>query len=544
MDYRTWVGLDYTHGLLGVPEWSLLLSVGIRVPAAILHGTSSDSSRAFVCSLDTLSLVFCPLLSFHFNGRPSDVTTAIMLLIDLIGVIVSVPLYYWALTLLGTSILYWVGWIIYARHFHPLASIPGPFWASITPLWYQQGVRNKYRDRYQLAVHKKYGPFVRLTPNDVQIAEPEAIEAIYSAKAGMTKTEFYDSFSNAIRGRCDLFTDRDEVHHTHRRKIVASFYTQASVLEYEPRIANVIDQFCKQMDRFADSGEIFDVSVWLRKYTFDMIGALFYGKDDGFGFIKDNVDYNGWMNLMLQMAPPVSSLAYLPWGCQGAYMMSQMLWSDTRNAMLGFYKVQYDAEKAVKSRLADRAAGKAKDKKDVLNGLLDIVETKSSDLNFQASDVAVELWTTIWAGSDTTAFSLTTIFYMLMKHPEKLKKLLNELEAAFSSGALSEPVRYNDAIKLPYLKACVTEAMRIHPALGTMIPRYVPKQGAMITGKWFPGGTRVGINSLVVHHDKGVFGADADEFVPERWLRCGEKEAAYMERHLLTFGYGPRICIG
>ena len=66
----------------------------------------------------------------------------------------------------------------------------------------------------------------------------------------------------------------------------------------------------------------------------------------------------------------------------------------------------------------------------------------------------------------------------------------------------------------------------------------------MIAGKWFPGGTRVGVNQLVVHHDKGLFGQDAYEYVPERWLRCSEKEAAYMERHLLTFGYGARVCIG
>jgi cytochrome P450 len=468
-----------------------------------------------------------------------------MLINDLLSTFLSVPLSYWALTFSGGLIVYWTVWIIYARHFHPLASIPGPFWASITPLWYQQAIRNKYRDRYQLAIHQKYGPFVRLTPNDVSTADPEAIEAIYSAKAGMMKTEFYEAFaSRAIGDRRDLFTDRDEVHHAHRRKIVASFYTQASVLEYEPRIGNVIDIFCKQMDKFAESGEIFDMSVWLRKYTFDVIGTLFYGKDDGFGFIKDNTDYNGWMNLLLQMAPPVSSLAYLPWGFTGLYMMSQMLWSDTRKAMLGFYKVQYDAEKSTNERIAERAAGKAKNKKDVLNGLLDVVETRGPELNFKASDVAVELWTTIWAGSDTTAFTLTSLFYMLMKNPDKLDKLLNELESAFSSGALSEPVRYNDAIKLPYLRACVTEAMRIHPALGSMLPRYVPKGGAMIAGKWFAGGTRVGVNMLVVHHDEALFGKDASEYVPERWLRCSEREAAYMERHLLTFGYGARVCIG
>lgn len=52
------------------------------------------------------------------------------------------------------------------------------------------------------------------------------------------------------------------------------------------------------------------------------------------------------------------------------------------------------------------------------------------------------------------------------------------------------------------------------------------------------------MNGNVVQFDKNVFGADADEFIPERWLRDGDAGAANMERHILTFGYGPRICIG
>lgn len=111
-------------------------------------------------------------------------------------------------------------------------------------------------------------------------------------------------------------------------------------------------------------------------------------------------------------------------------MMSQMLWSDTRNAMFGFNKVQYDAEKSTNDRIADRAAGKATNKKDVLNGLLDVVETKGPELDFKASDVAVELWTKVWASSDNAAFTLTSLVYILMKNPDKFDKLLDELESA------------------------------------------------------------------------------------------------------------------
>lgn len=52
------------------------------------------------------------------------------------------------------------------------------------------------------------------------------------------------------------------------------------------------------------------------------------------------------------------------------------------------------------------------------------------------------------------------------------------------------------------------------------------------------------MSQCAVHFDKGVFGEDAEEFVPERWLRDGAEKASVMERHILQFGYGPRICIG
>jgi cytochrome P450 len=105
-----------------------------------------------------------------------------------------------------------------------------------------------------------------------------------------------------------------------------------------------------------------------------------------------------------------------------------------------------------------------------------------------------------------------------------------EIDEATDSGNLSVPVSYSDGIKLQYLQAVIKEAMRLHPAVGVLMPRYVPKGGAEIDGRWFPGGTKVGVNAWVVHMDRGVFGADADIFRPERFL---EKEGKARERNLM-----------
>lgn len=68
--------------------------------------------------------------------------------------------------------------VIYNRFFHPYKDFPGPFLASVSPLWYWRAVRFARGDDHQLPLHKKYGPFVRISPDQVQISDPAAIETV------------------------------------------------------------------------------------------------------------------------------------------------------------------------------------------------------------------------------------------------------------------------------------------------------------------------------------------------------------------------------
>lgn len=128
-----------------------------------------------------------------------------------------------------------------------------------------------------------------------------------------------------------------------------------------------------------------------------------------------------------------------------------------------------------------------------------------------------------------------------MRNPAAYNKLTTEIDAATADGTLSTPVAYVEAIKLPYLKACINEGMRLHPSVGLTMPRLVPAGGATISGFHFAEGYRVGINGAVVHYDKDVFGADADNFNPDRWI---EGDTMQMDRTMIQFGAGPRTCIG
>lgn len=128
-----------------------------------------------------------------------------------------------------------------------------------------------------------------------------------------------------------------------------------------------------------------------------------------------------------------------------------------------------------------------------------------------------------------------------MKTPTAYSKLVAEIDEAYADGALSDPVAYAEAAKLPYLRACISEAMRMHPPFATSLPRVAPAGGAVVSDTHIPGGYIVGVNPAVLQRDKVVYGPDADTFNPDRWI---EGDHAWMERTMFQFGAGTHTCIG
>ena len=117
--------------------------------------------------------------------------------------------------------------------------------------------------------------------------------------------------------------------------------------------------------------------------------------------------------------------------------------------------------------------------------------------------------------------------HLVLSSQAVYKKLVAEILDAEKAGQLSEMITYPEAQNLPYFQACLKEAMRLRPAVGLNIQRYVPPGGAHVDGVFYPGGTRVSVNGWVLHRDLATFGKDADVFRPERWLEGNAKE---MER--------------
>ena len=77
--------------------------------------------------------------------------------------------------------------LVYLRYLSPYRDIPGPFLATISPLWRLRGALNGSLHKDITAAHRKYGPIFRIAPDEVSISDPEAIKTIYAHGAGFIK---------------------------------------------------------------------------------------------------------------------------------------------------------------------------------------------------------------------------------------------------------------------------------------------------------------------------------------------------------------------
>jgi hypothetical protein len=216
-----------------------------------------------------------------------------------------------------------------------LHRIPGPFLASTTNLWRLLHVRAGHFHLTQIDLHKRYGPVVRLGPNVLSIADPQAIKTIYAIRksrddgGGFVKSEFYpvqQQFANGARLET-LFTTTDPVFHGRLRRAVGNAYALSSLLAFEPLVDSTILAFLGQLEkRFVrrpagDDGKegeegVCDFGTWLQYFAFDVIGELTYSKRLGFVDRGEDVDgIIGNVEKNLNYFAVVSETFGLDFGC-------------------------------------------------------------------------------------------------------------------------------------------------------------------------------------------------------------------------------------
>lgn len=310
----------------------------------------------------------------------------------------------------------------------------------------------------------------------------------------------------------------------------------SSIVGYEQYVNNCTSLLSQRFSEIAASGHTVDMYHWLQCYAFDVIGEITFS--NRFGFLDLGEDKDGVFDAIENKSAYGTLAGVFPW--IHAWVFPHLPKTGGHAYVFEYTSKQIAARQ---QSLKDPKNVDREGPADIMTKLLQAHEdnpTKTTRL-----DIFTMCQSNIGAGSDTTAITLSSIFYHLMTHPNSYRHLQAEIDDAARTGLISDPITFSQAQQLPYLQAVIKEALRIHPATGLPMPRTVPAEGTTIAGRFIPGGSTVGINAWVAHRNTDVYGADAGSWRPERWLEIESAgRGAEVEKYFFAFGMGSRTCIG
>ncbi len=174
-------------------------------------------------------------------------------------------------------------------------------------------------------------------------------------------------------------------------------------------------------------------------------------------------------------------------------------------------------------------------RQDLLADLIQLHKTKPEFTEAYLRRLAV---TNFGAGHETMCSALTAVVTMIGSHPLVQRRVADEVRGTPAAFVLE------NAITLRYTQASIKEAQRLYPVIGMSPSRKVPAGGLSLHGQLFPAGTSVGCHPAALHRNPEVFGVDADDYNPDRWLKKDLVKVRVMERVNLTWGGGSRSCPG
>ncbi|KAL1069900.1 hypothetical protein V6Z11_D12G296700 [Gossypium hirsutum] len=180
------------------------------------------------------------------------------------------------------------------------------------------------------------------------------------------------------------------------------------------------------------------------------------------------------------------------------------------------------------------------DSKDFLQQLLELNQTGDVKTSLSMKEINAVLLNIVNGATDTTFTTMEWAMTELLRHPDKLRRVVDELDAIIGGPNIVEEFHLP---RLLYLEAVVKETLRIHPPAPLLMP-HMPSETIIVAGYTIPKNSNIFFNVWEIQRD-AEFWEDPLQFEPERFLNVIEKRNYKGNSFdFFPFGSGRRICVG
>ncbi|KAF8977507.1 hypothetical protein BGZ46_007330 [Entomortierella lignicola] len=329
-----------------------------------------------------------------------------------------------------------------------------------------------------------------------------------------------------------IFT-ADSVHWKWQRKLASNIFNVNAFRQYTS------DVFCREGDlaidylnSIADTGRPIDIQKLFLCFTLDAFGEIGFGAS--FGCLKNPEQEVKFAAAFDRLNQGVANRVYSPawkftdwWSGKGKQVEEDKL------------VVREFALKIINERREKQTqqGGVLPERKDLLQLFMDLTDDDGQPLS---DDMLVDsVLSFIIAGRDTTAQSLAWMFYLILTptaSPDIVKNLVKEIDEKLQGGSPT----YESTKKQKYAEACFYEAVRLYPSVPRST-RICFEDDVLPNGLKIYKGERIGWSSWVIGRDPEIWGPDAKEYNPNRWIDAKEKPSS---SKFIAFHHGPRTCLG
>jgi len=416
-----------------------------------------------------------------------------------------------------------------------------------------------------------YGEVVKIKglfgSDSIWLSDPRALEHILLKNpAAWDANWLFTGLMQLLFGP-GLFATAGEQHRRQRR-LLNPMFSGSHVSDLTPMFNNIAQQLNGKISE--DIGNArkkeTDLLKWMGRTTMEFIGQ----GGLGYNFQSFDDQANHYRDAQIMLMPTLARSGsleeigpMLSW--IGPAWLRRLVVEFTPNKAVQDLKrivdvLQKTSESVVKERRqllqnGDSTVMEETGGKDILTLMLRFNEKAAPEDKLPNEELVAQLSTVVFAGNDTISGALCRMFQLLSLNPDIQARLREELERANSDSGLG----YSQLMDLPLLDAVVKETLRISAPVTTItrkslvddiLPLWQPiqtKDGRMITEIPCPKGTVIWVGISTANTSKNIWGQDAREWKPDRWLTSDPVAKAKLPgvfASMMTFMGGERGCIG